>query len=218
MITEGIPGEAKNSTGRVTIFYFYIHEIELNIQSRLSCLFYSGNKKACYNLLKMKIFLDEKRSGMLFFGPGIRYVPDNVWQSKFFWAALVLMIAGSIIYKNIFSGMAQKNSPFGRLFRFLTGDDGSKMPKILYSSEGRSGRVHYKSAEADFDLYYEFGGGDCIVCIDVPDPKDWQQHTGLPTERREEILNFIGQQVVKDQTTGGRGYFKIEGNWLNIYV
>jgi hypothetical protein len=39
----------------------------------------------------------------------------------------------------------------------------------------------------------------------------------FPLARRDEVLNFIGHQVVKDQTTGGRDYFKIEENWLNIY-
>lgn len=91
-------------------------------------------------------------------------------------------------------------------------------PKILYSNDGRSGQVHYRSSEACFSMYYEFSGGNCLVSIDIPGVEKWRQATGLPLERRAEVLNFIGQQVVKDQTTGGLGYFKIEGDWLNIYV
>ena len=89
--------------------------------------------------------------------------------------------------------------------------------KILYSSEGRYGHVHYRSSEASFAMYYEYGGGDCVACIDILDSQKWQAHTGLPLERRDAVLDFIGQQVVKDQTTGGRGSFRIEKNWLNIY-
>lgn len=88
--------------------------------------------------------------------------------------------------------------------------------KIRYSSDGRSGHVHYESPETIFTLYYEFGGGDVVACIDIPSPQDWQKHTGLPVEQRDEVLNFIGGQVVQDQTRSGS--FKIEGNWLNIYA
>ncbi len=91
-------------------------------------------------------------------------------------------------------------------------------PKIRYASDGRSGQVVYESAEATFSLYYEFGGGDVVACIDVPSPEKWQAHTGIPPERRDEVLHYIGRRVVQDQTTGGGGSFKIEGNWLNIYA
>lgn len=111
------------------------------------------------------------------------------------------------------------SSLFNKIWRLLTGGSGySGEARVLYSSDGRSGYVHYQSAEADFALYYEFGGGDCVAGIDVPKPEDWEDHTGLPLARREEILHFIGRQVVKDQTTMGRGYYRIEGNFLNIYV
>jgi hypothetical protein len=103
------------------------------------------------------------------------------------------------------------------LFRTLFGQDNST-PKIAYSSDGRSGHVHYQSKEADFALYYEFGGGDCVASIYLPKLKEWQKQTGLPPDRREDVLNFIGRQVAKDQTTNGKGWFKIEGDFINIYA
>lgn len=112
----------------------------------------------------------------------------------------------------------QDRNLFSSLLRFLLGKSDSDAAKILYSSDGRSGHVHYQSPEVQFALYYEFGGGDCVASVDIPGPGDWEKHTGLPLSRRDEVLDFIGRQVVKDQTTGGRGYFKIEQNWLNIYV
>jgi len=51
--------------------------------------------------------------------------------------------------------------------------------KIKYVSEGRSGKVVYESAEATFALYYEFGGGDVVACIDIPSEQNWEKHTGL---------------------------------------
>lgn len=102
-------------------------------------------------------------------------------------------------------------------FKSLFGQK-SGAPKIAYSSDGRSGYVHYQSQESNFNMYYEFGGGDVVASINIPNTNEWVAKTGLPLERREEILNFIGRQVVKDQTTNGRGSFKIEGNFLNIYA
>ncbi len=103
-----------------------------------------------------------------------------------------------------------------KLFGFLGGNSGGT--KVSYSNDGRSGHVHYQSPEAKFALYFEFSGGDCVASINIPSPAKWEKETKLPLARREEVLNFIGRQVVKDQTTNGRGHFKIEGDWLNIYV
>lgn len=88
--------------------------------------------------------------------------------------------------------------------------------KVLYSSDGRSGHVHYRSKECNLEMYYEFGGGDVVASIDVPSPTEWTAKTGLPLERRMPILNNIGNQVVKDQTIMGRGSFEIHDNWIYI--
>jgi hypothetical protein len=141
----------------------------------------------------------------------ILVVPDVVWESWSFWIALVVMIVSILLYQNYYFNM--KNI-LNRLF----GNGESNTPKVVYSSDGRSGYVHYKSAEASFDMYYEFSGGNAVASIDIPSPEAWKKHTGLPLSRRDEVLDFIGRQVVKDQTSGGKGYFKIEGNWLTVYV
>jgi hypothetical protein len=89
--------------------------------------------------------------------------------------------------------------------------------RLSYGSDGRSGRVHYQSLWADFTLYYELSGGDCVASIDLPSPAEWQRHTGLPRDQRDAVIQWIGRQVVRDQTTDGTGRFEIENNWLNIY-
>lgn len=111
-----------------------------------------------------------------------------------------------------------KKGNFWDILLGLFGAKKHKTTQILYSSDGRSGHVHYQSPETEFEMYYEFGGGDCVVCIDIPSPENWEKVTKIPSARRDEVLHFIGQQVVKDQTKGGLGYFKIEDDWLNIYV
>ncbi len=152
---------------------------------------------------------------ILLFGPGVRYVPEIVWRSKFFWIAIAVTIVGSILYHNNFF----KNPKFmDKSFNLKAENEGSNAVKILYADEGRCGHVWYQSAETKFAMYYEFGSGNCVTNIDIPSLENWEKETKLPLAQRDEVLDFIGHQVVKDQTTSGKGYFKIEGNWLNIYV
>ncbi len=96
-------------------------------------------------------------------------------------------------------------------------DDGpDPQARLSYTSDGRSGRVHYQSSRADFTLYCELGGGDCVAIIDLPSPAAWERHTGLRREQRDAVVQWIGRRVVRDQTTGGRGRFEVDGNWLSI--
>lgn len=114
---------------------------------------------------------------------------------------------------NLLRKMANRNF-FSRLFNVFSGQK-SRGARVSYDEQGRCGYVWYQSAEARFPMYYEFGGGDCIASLSVPGPEDWVQKTGLPLERRDEVLAFVGRQVAKDKTRNGS--FRIEGNWLNIY-
>jgi hypothetical protein len=88
--------------------------------------------------------------------------------------------------------------------------------RVGYTSSGRSGKVHYISKEATFDLDYEFGGGSAVAIIDIPTAKQWEAATKTPLSRRDAILKFIGQQVVKDQTLE-EGSFEIGENAITIY-
>ena len=115
------------------------------------------------------------------------------------------------ILKRLLRAMAPDGTPDG------APDDGpDPQARLSYSSEGRSGRVHYQSAKADFTLYFEFGGGDCIAMIELPSPAAWERQTGLPLHRRDAVVRWIGRRVVRDQTRGGSGWFEVDGNWLNI--
>lgn len=120
-----------------------------------------------------------------------------------------------------FSILGLLRSVFAKMKSMQPSESGQNNPngaRIKYVSEGRSGKVVYESAEATFALYYEFGGGDVVACIDIPGEQNWEKHTGLPITRRDEVLHFIGKQVAKDQISSGKGSYKIENNWLNIYA
>jgi len=148
-------------------------------------------------------------------GPGVRFVPTGALESKYFWLLFLVMVIVCILFKDKLQPLADAKT--SDLLKSAFGQKPGA-PKITYSSNGRSGQVQYRSKEGNFDMYYELGGSDVVAGINVPSPNDWVAKTGIPLERRDEVLHFIGQQVVKDQTTNGRGSFKIEGNFLNIYA
>lgn len=88
--------------------------------------------------------------------------------------------------------------------------------RITYTLQGRSGQVHFHSAATQFSMDYEFGTGSCVAFIFLPSLENWERETALPLSYRTAVLEFIGQQVVKDQVPSGRGRYSIDDNWLNI--
>lgn len=89
-------------------------------------------------------------------------------------------------------------------------------PKVRYENQGRGGTVWYESAEARFALWWEFAGGEALAIIEAPDADHWETRTGLPRDRRDEVLRFIGERAVAEQT-GGRGSFLIGESVLTIF-
>lgn len=134
-------------------------------------------------------------------------IPESVRNSPWLWVGLAVVIIGSLVYHNYFrkiqvSPVPTRSTASGSL--------------ISYTEEGRSGQIHYHTAETRFSMYYELGGGETVAGIFIPDEESWEKTTSLPLSRRNEILKSIGHQVVIDKT-GGRGHFKTEGRWLQIY-
>jgi hypothetical protein len=88
-------------------------------------------------------------------------------------------------------------------------------PVVRFQDYGRSGTVYFESEEAKFELWWEMGF-NALAIVDVPTPDNWVSRTGLPLERRAEILNFIGEEIVAQQTIRG-GSFIVGENVLTIY-
>lgn len=128
------------------------------------------------------------------------------------------MVVGMLVYHNYKLNKMGNGHLWDKLLSIFSPGSNSDAVTIRYTNDGRSGHVWYRSRETEFAMYYEFSGGDCVASIDIPSPENWEKATRLPLERRIEVLEFIGRQVAKDQVSSGTGYFKIEGNWLNIYA
>ena len=90
--------------------------------------------------------------------------------------------------------------------------------RVAYANEGRSGKVVFTKGLKSFAMYFEFGGGDTLATIDIPAASDWPKATGFPLALREPILEFIGESVVHDQTTQGRGRFEIHDRYISIHT
>jgi hypothetical protein len=88
-------------------------------------------------------------------------------------------------------------------------------PKIRFQDYGRGGTVYFESEESNFEMWWEMGF-NALAIVDVPTPDNWVSRTGLPLERRAEILNFIGEEIVAQQTIRG-GSFIVGENVLTIY-
>lgn len=89
-------------------------------------------------------------------------------------------------------------------------------PVVRFQDYGRGGTVYYESEESNFEMWWEMGS-NALALVDVPTPDTWEARTGLPRERRAEILNFIGEEIVAQQTISG-GSFIVGENVLTIYA
>lgn len=90
-------------------------------------------------------------------------------------------------------------------------------PTLRYADSGRGGTIWYESPDATFDMWWEFAGGDALVIVDIPTEEFWEKRTKLPLEQRENILTFIGEQIVEDKISGN-GSFIIGDNMLTFYA
>ena len=88
-------------------------------------------------------------------------------------------------------------------------------PRITYTQYGRGGKVIYDQEKIHFEMEWEFGGGNAIAIIFIPEEKFWEKETGTKLKDRESILDFIGKQVVKDQASGTGSYI-IYDNSMSI--
>ena len=89
-------------------------------------------------------------------------------------------------------------------------------PVVSFTTEGRSGQFTYQSQEGRFTSYWEFGGGDYLAILYLPSEEQWEAKTGLPLAKRAEVLDLIGRETVRQQTTNGKGRFELDGNYILI--
>lgn len=89
--------------------------------------------------------------------------------------------------------------------------------KVSYKEYGRSNDVIYTEGDKMAKFISEFGTGNCIFYIHIPTEENWERETGFSVAERADILQFVAETVLRDQTTSAGAYFEIEENWINFY-
>lgn len=76
--------------------------------------------------------------------------------------------------------------------------------RLAYSGTYRAGTIHYIEPGLQIDFPHEMGGGELHFSIDVPAEADWEQATGAPLARRDEIITFVAERVRMEKASGWR--------------
>jgi hypothetical protein len=85
---------------------------------------------------------------------------------------------------------------------------------VTYRQNGRGGTILYKDSENSIAFDWEFGGGNTVAIIFIPEISHWVSATEAPVNQRQEILTFIAEQVVRDQAPSG--HYVINSNTILI--
>lgn len=75
---------------------------------------------------------------------------------------------------------------------------------VQISQDGRSGRIFLTLASGSHQFSWEFGGGDCIAIIDVPDPAQWPKIPALASHPRADLLQWLADEVARRQCPNAR--------------
>ena len=71
---------------------------------------------------------------------------------------------------------------------------------LQYINQGRGGTLVYTDDRGKIQFDWEFGGGHCVAIIFVPETTNWERATGRQVEERMEVLTFVAQQAIRDQS------------------
>lgn len=83
------------------------------------------------------------------------------------------------------------------------------MREVKYENQGRGGYAIFVEGLKSIKFEMEYGGGDCIFILYIPSAEKWETHTDFPLKEREEIIKFVADRVLRDQTTSSDAYYKI---------
>jgi hypothetical protein len=88
------------------------------------------------------------------------------------------------------------------------------MANVYYDNKGRAGDVYFNWDGIVLKFPFEFGGGNTLAMIDVPEPDHWVAKTGIPLDQRNEVLEFIAKRVIRDQAPNH--LYEITDDYINI--
>jgi hypothetical protein len=75
--------------------------------------------------------------------------------------------------------------------------------KVTVEGRGRSGDVVYEEGTNVARFYFEFGGeDDLLFIISLPRPDRWDEQLPWAKGRRDEIVSYVGAEVVRREARG----------------
>ncbi len=74
--------------------------------------------------------------------------------------------------------------------------------RIRIESQGRSGDIVITLPDGEVRFWWEFGGGDCIAMVRVPDPQQWKTQDPLKNYPRAAFLEAMAAEVSALQCPG----------------
>lgn len=83
------------------------------------------------------------------------------------------------------------------------------MRDVKYENQGRGGYAIFVEGLKSIKFEMEYGGGDCIFILYIPSSEKWETHTAFSLRDRDEIIKFVAERVLRDQTTSSDAYYKI---------
>jgi hypothetical protein len=82
---------------------------------------------------------------------------------------------------------------------------GGRFPgKIGYAQSGREGAVVVELATGRHDFYWEFGGGDCVAIVSVPNERHWAKLPVLAPHPRDQFIAALAREVGAAQCPSAR--------------
>lgn len=88
--------------------------------------------------------------------------------------------------------------------------------QVVVHRKGRNGQVVVTQGADRFSFYWEFGGGDCLAMIEVPDAQSWRALEPHCHYARHEFLRGLAAEVARRECPGAR--IEIGDNTVYFYT
>jgi hypothetical protein len=73
---------------------------------------------------------------------------------------------------------------------------------ISITQTGRGGTIEYTVRDKTLSFHWEFGGGEVLALIFIPNALHWEAQTGISLSKRTGLLTWIAQQVIRQRASG----------------
>jgi hypothetical protein len=88
---------------------------------------------------------------------------------------------------------------------------------LRYQDLSKGGKIYFESPLSSFEMWWEFSGGDALATVTIPNEEQWEVRTKMPLSTRQEVLKFIGNQIVADKISA-KGSFVVGDSFITFFA